>query len=166
MTVTTMEILGSDGADRPILPLTRATRDALAKYVALKAPTGRRKWAQAEWDLSPDEARGVCEATASATTIDKVWKHPRGGWAVLLPVMGAVIGQPAHEFFRQQIRNAADEQARAQEHERLARAAYARLADRFAVGSGDAGDDAPAARQAGRGLGALGSDETRRVGER
>lgn len=102
MTVNYVEILGSDGGNCPILPLERATRDALAKYAALRWPTGRRKAVEREWDLSPDEARGVTEASASASTIDKIWKHKRGGWAVLLPVMGAVIGHGLPEFIEQE----------------------------------------------------------------
>lgn len=98
MTVTMMEILGSDGAGRPILSLERATRDALSKYVTLRWPTGRRKAVEREWSLTPDEARGVCEATASAATIDKIWKHKKGGWLVAFPVLGAVIGQGADDF--------------------------------------------------------------------
>lgn len=106
-----MEILGRDGERCPILPLTRATRDALARYVAISAPNGRRKWAEAEWDLTPDQARAVVEATASAATIDHIWKHPNGGWAVLLPVMGAVIGQELDDFIKSERKKHA-EQAR------------------------------------------------------
>lgn len=96
MELTYVEILGSDGASRPMLGLTRQTRDALKTYCELRWPTSRRKSVEREWGLTPDEARGVCEGTASATTIDKVWKA--GGWAVLLPVLGAVIGHPVSDF--------------------------------------------------------------------
>lgn len=100
MELTYVEILGSDGAIGPNLGLTRQTRDALRRYCELRWPTGRRKGVEREWELSPDEARGVCEGTASATTIDKIWKHPRGGWAVALLIMGAVIGQGADEWMQ------------------------------------------------------------------
>lgn len=86
------EILGSGGASYPSMPLTRQTRDAFAKYVELRWPVARRKRVEAEWGLTPDEARAVCEAKASATTIDKVFKHKNGGWAVIIPVLGAVVG--------------------------------------------------------------------------
>lgn len=88
-----MEILGGGGAFRPTIPLTRQTRDALARYVELRWPLNRRKHVAKEWGLTPDQARAVCEATASASTIDHIWKHKNGGWAVLLPVLGAVIGE-------------------------------------------------------------------------
>jgi hypothetical protein len=118
MRVSTVEILGSEGAFCPSLGLARQTRDALARYVALRWPTDRRKSVAAEFGLSRDEARSVCEATASATTIDKIWKSPRGGWSVLLPVMGAVIGQTIEDFHQQEVRNHA---AQARRHASLAR---------------------------------------------
>lgn len=93
MAVSYMEILGGNGVSRPTLTLTRHTRDALAKYCELRWPLNRRRHVQREWGLSPDQARAVCEATASASTIDHIWKHKNGGWAVLLPVLGAVIGE-------------------------------------------------------------------------
>jgi hypothetical protein len=111
MQVTTMEILGWDGESSPSLPFTRATRDALAKYCELRWPNGRRKAVAKEWGLSADEARALCEATASVTTIEKVWKHPRGGWEVALPVIGAVIGVHLDQHLEQQ-RRKADERAR------------------------------------------------------
>ena len=102
MTVTHKEILGRDGANFPILPLLRQTRDALARYCEARWPVGRRKAAEREWNLSPDEARGVIEATASAATIDKVWKA--GGWAVALPVLSSVIGCSVEEFLQSERR--------------------------------------------------------------
>lgn len=98
MTVTHLEILGSVGVSRPNALQLRATRDALAKYCELRWPRGRRKAVEVEWDLTADEARSVCEAVAGATTIEKIWKHPRGGWAVALPVMASVIGHGVDEF--------------------------------------------------------------------
>jgi hypothetical protein len=88
MTVTHMENLGRDGASFPIS--FRQSRDALANYCEARWPVGRRKAVEREWGLSADEARGVIEATASAATIDKVWRA--GGWAVALPVLSSVIG--------------------------------------------------------------------------
>ena len=98
MTVTHMEILGRDGANLPTLPLLRQSRDALARYCEARWPIGRRKAVEREWRLSPDEARGVIEATASAATIDKVWKA--GGWAVALPVLSSVIGESLEDFMQ------------------------------------------------------------------
>jgi hypothetical protein len=96
MTVTHMENLGRDGASFPIS--FRQSRDALANYCEARWPVGRRKAVEREWGLSPDEARGVIEATASAATIDKVWKA--GGWAVALPVLSSVIGCSLENFMQ------------------------------------------------------------------
>lgn len=117
-----MEIFGRDGADRPMLQLDRATRDALAAFTARRWSANRRKEIQREWDLTADEARGVMEATASATTVDKIWKHPRGGWSVVLPVLGAVIGHGVGDFF-------AAERARALNEAEQIRRDAERLAD-------------------------------------
>ena len=102
MTVTSMEILGRDGGNSPILPLLRQSRDALARYCEARWPVGRRKAVERAWGLSPDEARGVIEATASAATIDKVWKA--GGWAVALPVLSSVIGCSVEDFLQSERR--------------------------------------------------------------
>jgi len=96
MTVTHMENLGRGGASFPIS--IRQSRDALANYCTGRWPVGRRKAVEREWGLSPDEARGVIEATASAATIDKVWKA--GGWAVALPVLSSVIGCSLESFMQ------------------------------------------------------------------
>lgn len=126
--VTAVEILGSEGEKYPFLQLDR-TRDGLAAYCARRWPVGRRKSVAREWGLSADEARSVCEGSASQATLDKVWRHPQGGWTVLLPVMGAVVGQSIHDFFRAQMLAAAKAQQDALEHEKLAQAAWSRLAD-------------------------------------
>jgi hypothetical protein len=100
MTGTTMEIFGRNGASSPIS--YRQSRDALANYCEARWPVGRRKAVEREWGLSPDEARGVIEATASAATIDKVWKA--GGWAVALPVLSSVIGCSLETHIQQERR--------------------------------------------------------------
>lgn len=122
-----MEILGSGGVNRPMLPLDVELDTAFALYCEKRWPIGRRKAIEKEWDLSVDEARAVVEAKASKRIISKILKHPRGGWAVVLPVLGAVIGEPIDAFFRDQMKQAAREARQAHEHEQLAQAAYRRL---------------------------------------
>lgn len=161
MTVTYMEVHGSFGEKSPLFRLDR-TRDGLASYCEARWPVGRRKSVAKEWGLSADEARSVCEGSASQATLDKVWRHDRGGWTVLLPVMGAVIGQPISEFFREQIKQAAREAQRAEEHEQLAKAAYRRLA-MGADRSGLHRDHASSARETGRGAGTMGAQAARRL---
>jgi hypothetical protein len=161
MTVTVAELHGCFGEKSPLFRLDR-TRDGLASYCEARWPVGRRKSVAKEWGLSAEEARSVCEGSASQATLDKVWRHPSGGWSVLLPVMGAVIGQPIHQFFRAQNERAAKEATVALEHERLARAAYRRLAG-SSDDPGDSGDRSAPTRQAGNGAGAMGAAQARRL---
>lgn len=145
-----MEIIGRDGENFPTLPLDMEMDTALAIYCERRWPLGRRKAIEREWDLSSDEARSVVEGKASKRTISKIWKHKRGRWRVALPLLGAVIGCSIHDHFRNEIREAAREQERAEEHERLARAAW-RRADPGPVrrrGSGLADGEAREDRQA------------------
>ncbi|MFD1189724.1 hypothetical protein [Phenylobacterium conjunctum] len=97
MTVTHMEIRDDFGENLPGFELARA-RDALAKYVELRWPWGRRKAVAREWGLNDDEARSVCSGRASWATFDKIVTHPHGGWQVLLPVFAALLDQTAEQF--------------------------------------------------------------------
>lgn len=107
MTVTHMEIRHENGANLPSLGLDRATGDALAAYARLVWPTGTAKACAREWDLTTDEAKGLVAGSPGKTTIDKIWKHPRGGWAVIFPVLGAVVGHGADVFLQaQRVRHA------------------------------------------------------------
>lgn len=155
-----MDIHGCDGENFPLFPIDR-TRDALAAYCQARWPVGRRRSIAREWDLSAEEARSVSEGSPSQTTLDKIWRHRRGGWAVLLPVMGALIG-PVSEFFRDQIKRAAQEAERAAEHEQLASAAYRRLAG-AADPRGPDRDAAAPGREARRAAGTMGAQAARRV---
>lgn len=118
MKVSTMGILTNDGGSNPLLLLDRQSRDALATYVNLRWPVGTRKAVAKEFGLSIDAARTVCEGTPSQTTIDKIWKSPRGGWRVALPILGAVIGQSIEDFYQQEAKEHA---AQARRHASLAR---------------------------------------------
>lgn len=82
--------------------LDKATRDALALYVRGRWPFHTAKMASREWDLSLDEARGLVAARTSLSTMDRIWKHKNGGWSVLLPVMGAVIGESLDQHIQKQ----------------------------------------------------------------
>lgn len=96
-------ISSNDGVFFPNRSLDRATAEALAAYCELHFPLlGRRKSVMVEWGLRDDEARSVIEGSASKATLDRVWKHPNGGWRVLLPVMGAVVGHSADTFIIQE----------------------------------------------------------------
>lgn len=102
-----MEVRDVFGENLPGLDLQR-TRDALAAYVALRWPVGRRKAVMKEWGLNEDEARSVTGGRASWATFDKILLHPRGQWAVALPIMGAVIGHGVEDFLLEQRKRHAD----------------------------------------------------------
>lgn len=97
MTVTSVEIRDSFGESFPLFDLER-TRDALAKYVELRWPRGRRNAVAREWALSDDEARPVCSGHASWATFDKIIRHKRGGWSIIFPVFGALLNETAEHF--------------------------------------------------------------------
>lgn len=130
MTVTHMENLGRGGASFPMS--FRQSRDALANYCTGRWPVGRRKAVEREWGLSADEARGVIEATASAATIDKVWKA--GGWAVALPVLSSVIGCSLESHINQERRKQLETVQRTGALVRHLRAVSGPPADRRAAG--------------------------------
>lgn len=150
MTGVAMEIWGYDGAKSPKFPLDGDLDVALAAYCKARWPVGTRKAIEREWDLSVDEAKAAAEGRASKRIINKIWTHGRGGWAVALPVLAGVIGQPVQAFFEDQIKQAAIQAEKAKQHEELARAAYRRLAGR-SDRNGDARDGSPTARET-RGL--------------
>lgn len=100
MTVTSMEIRHNERAGQHTLGLDRATRDALATYANLRWPTGAAKHAAKEWGLTLDEGRGVVSGRTSQATLDRILKHPNGGWSVALPVLGAVIGHGLDHFLQ------------------------------------------------------------------
>lgn len=108
MTGLVLEISHGKRESQRKLGLDKATRDALADYCRRRWQAGTAKAAAREWDLSTDEGRGVVAGRASQTTIDKIIKHPRGGWAVLLPVLGEVIGHGVDAFIHEQRKAHAD----------------------------------------------------------
>lgn len=130
MTVTGAMILTQGGG---VLPLDQRIADALMNYAILAAEQEglpRKTWCRRYWKLKDYEAKEVLRGNASKALYERVLKArgPHCGWAVGIAVTGAVVGQELHEFFREQMREAALEAARAEEHERLAQTAYRRLA--------------------------------------
>lgn len=110
-----MTIYSNDGDFSPRLGLDRSMADALAVYVQQSfPPLGRRKAVAAEWGLGSEEARTVIEGRPSKATLDRIFKHPNGGWRVILPVMGAVVGQTADAFIIREKERLANER---REHE-------------------------------------------------
>jgi hypothetical protein len=150
MSLTADGIMSLDGQ---ILPFSRDLREALAIYARRTWPVNTSGHAAKAWGVPKSTAANLLKGHASDATVTKIIRA--GGWALALPVIGAVIGEPVHTFFREQMRQAAKEADRARQHEELAQAAYRRLAA-----------DPPGAREGGRkgrGAGAVGSAEAGRL---
>lgn len=140
--------------DGQMLPFSRDLREALAIYARRTWPVNTSGHAAKAWGLPKTTAANLLKGHASDATVTKILQA--GGWALALPVIGAVIGQPVHAFFREQMKHAAQEAERAQHHEHLARAAYRRL-------EAVAADPGPVGRE-GEAAGAMGAEEARRLG--
>jgi hypothetical protein len=158
MSQTADGIMSLDGQ---MLPFSRDLREALAIYARRTWPLNTSVHAAKAWGIPKSTAANLLKGHASDATVTKIIRA--GGWALALPVIGAVIGEPVHAFFREQMRQAAKDAERAQLHEHLARAAYGRLVAGPDVDGSDR--DGPAAtRQAGRGAGEVGDVAARGVG--
>lgn len=103
METSVTEVHGYAGEKFPLLGIDR-TRDALAAYCAARWPVGRRKSVSREWGLSDEQARSVCEGSASQATLDRIWRHKNGGWDVLLPVFGALLDQTVDQYLARRAR--------------------------------------------------------------
>jgi len=134
MTITADTIMHLDGQ---VLPFSRDLREALAIYARRTWPLNTSVHAAKAWGISKSTAANVLKGHASDATLTKIFRA--GGWALALPVIGAVIGEPVHSFFRQQMLHAAKAAEHAHTHERLAQAAYRRLADDTAAARQDRG---------------------------
>jgi len=153
MTITTADLMTFGGHN---LPFAQDLREAIANYARRKWPTNTSGHMAKAWGLTKDKAKNVLKLHASDATITAILRE--GGWELVLPVMGAVIGEPVDAFFRDQMKRAAREAERAYEHEQLASAAYRTLAGRPAA----SGED----RRSWPRAGAVGPDQARRVAGR
>lgn len=153
MTITANEIMDLGGQN---LPFSRDLREALGVYARRKWPLNTSVHAAKAWGIPKTTAANVLKGHASDATVTKIIRA--GGWELALPVIGAVIGEPVHTFFREQMREAARAAEDAERHERLAQAAYRRLA----TDAADPGED----RRSWARSGEVGADQARRVAGR
>ena len=132
MQVTAEMILTDFGAK---LPLDQRRRDALAQYVRKAAGPARSKqlWAQSEWGLKDYEAKDLLKGNASEAVWERIVKHRNGGWRVVIPVMGAVIGQSLDDFIASEIEVIRHERAELEALERASQGRLARLRRSVAV---------------------------------
>jgi hypothetical protein len=157
MTLTADAIMTLGGHN---LPFSRDLREALAIYARRTWPLNTSVHAAKAWGVPKSTAANLLKGHASDATVTRIIRA--GGWGLALPVIGAVIGEPVHAFFREQMRQAAKDAERAEHHQRLAEAAYRRLAT-DPLPPGDAGNRPAATRQAGSHTRAVGAAQARRL---
>lgn len=102
MRALTVEVLPNVRATGPRFPVDKTIRDALAEHFRREYPANATKLLARDFGLSIDEARGVLEGRSSLKTLDQIFKHPKGGWPLLLPVMSAVIGESIDQHISKQ----------------------------------------------------------------
>lgn len=100
---------GRRGEQLSILGVDRL-RDALADYCAERWPIGRRKEVARAFRLSAEQARAVIEGRPANSTMDQVWRE--GGWTVVLPVFGKLLGEGVDQFIERERRRHAENAAR------------------------------------------------------
>lgn len=132
MQLTAQMILTDFGAK---LALDQRRRDALAAYArAAHSRTqtrwGAQAWVEAQWGLTDYEAKHLLKGNASEAVWERIVKHPNGGWSVVIPVMGAVIGMSLESYIEQQAKEAAREREQWEATEQRLAALSARVAER------------------------------------
>jgi len=134
MTVTADMILTNLGTT---FPLDRRRKDALAEYARKSAGDAKSKhlWVQRQWGLEPYEAKDLLKGNASEAIWERIVKHKtNGGWKVVIPVLGAVIGQSLDAFIASEIEDIRHERAELEALERRSQGRLARLRRSGALG--------------------------------
>ncbi len=108
-----MDVRRRNAENFPLFATEMLLQDAVTTYARMRWPTGTAKHAAKEFDLTTDEGRGLAAGKPSMAVINKLLRSPNGGWAIALPVLGAVIGQGVDQFITSERRKHA--QAAAQE---------------------------------------------------
>ncbi len=85
-----------------LLPFARDFREALAIYARRTWPLNTSVHAAKAWGIDKTTAKNLLKGHASDATITRVLRA--GGWAMALPVIGAVIGHSAEQFLEDERR--------------------------------------------------------------
>jgi hypothetical protein len=120
MRAATVEI-SSKNIRQSSFPLS--TKNAWAKYVRNRWPQNTLCMAQAEWNLTEGEARGLLYAQASQPTIDKILdtenrKSPLGAFRLGLTILEIRTATKLESFIVQQAEEAARERIQWEQEER------------------------------------------------
>jgi hypothetical protein len=134
MTVTANMILTFGGSN---LPLDQRRKDALAHYARMAAKRADARsaqgWVERTWDLKPYEAKDLLKGNSSEAIWERIVKHKNGGWPVVLPVIGAVIGHDFDQFLDNLHRRKALEREQIAAEERRAAAMASDMRSLFTV---------------------------------
>jgi hypothetical protein len=124
MTYEAIQIMSRRGTE---FALDRRRRDALATYAenhAADAGKPPQTWVRETWGFKVYEAKHLLAGNASEVMWERILKGrgPHTGWAVAIPVLGAVIGEDIAFHFAAERQQVAHERARyAAEEARIAR---------------------------------------------
>lgn len=132
MNLTAEMILNDFGTK---LELDRRRRDALAAFArAAHSRTqtrwGAQVWVEKQWGLTAYEAKHLLHGNASEAIWERIVKHPNGGWSVVIPIMGAIIGQSLEAYIEKQAGEARREKAEWEATEQRLAVLSARVAER------------------------------------
>lgn len=103
------------------LPLDQRRRDALANYAeqcAEQEGIPKQTWVVRNWKLKDYEAKDLLKGNASEAIWERIIKAggPHGGWRIVIPVMGAVVGMALEDFIQAE-RKALENEAQQRERE-------------------------------------------------
>ena len=112
MRALALDIRTQNGFNRPGFSVDKSIRDVLADHFRRVYPTNGTKLLAKDFGLSLDEAKGVLAGRCSLNSLNQILKHKNGGWSVLLPVMGAVIGESLDQHIEKQREQHAEQDRR------------------------------------------------------
>lgn len=101
-----------------------STREALAQWA--RSEFRSQKELARTFDLTVVQARSVFEGAATGSTIDIIWRHPKGGPRVAIAVIRAVTGSAFDQFIEHELTEIADARQRLEKDRRNAGALWAR----------------------------------------
>lgn len=79
--------------------------DTLAELARERWPSGTRKHVAREWGLTHEQARSVCDGSASKATLEHIFRHKRGRWPLILEVFARFLGEGVEQHLQRQRRS-------------------------------------------------------------
>lgn len=82
--------------------------DTLADLARERWPSSTRKHVAREWGLTHEQARSVCEGSASKSTLEHIFRHKRGRWPLILEVFARFLGEGVDQHLERERRRHAE----------------------------------------------------------